>query len=56
MDRFEQGDTITHATIQGPILKVLDVVDRYYLLQNPDGHKFLRPIPWVDDNFWQVVT
>lgn len=52
MNVYKKGDRITYkASHGGPLLSVLDVVEGQYLLQNDEGHKFLRPVPKVDDQF-----
>ena len=52
MSLFRKGDRITYKDSHGgPLISVLDVVEGQYVLENPEGHKFLRPTANVDDQF-----
>lgn len=49
---YRQGDRITWAEAHnGPLLTVLDVIDGQYILEHPNGDKFIRPIHSVDEAF-----
>lgn len=52
--KFNPNDQIVIADPKikdAPVITVQEEVDGYYILVNPEGRKFLRPVDNVDETF-----